>query len=129
MFERRRRAELKTSGEVRVHLEHHCKDVMQRAQVLFHLIKMDNTKEENGILFYVAVADHQFAVIGDKGIHKKVGVEFWNSVRDVMAVRFRESAFQQGLIDGIDLVGRELAQYFPWDVNDINELPNEISVG
>ncbi len=102
---------------------------MQRAQVLFHLIKMDNTKEENGILFYVAVADHQFAVIGDKGIHKKVGVEFWNSVRDVMAVRFRESAFQQGLIDGIDLVGRELAQYFPWDVNDINELPNEISVG
>jgi len=95
---------------------------------LFHLLKMDNTKEENGILFYVAVDDKKFALIGDKGIHARVGDDFWTSVRDVVLSRFRENEFQNGLVQGIELVGEKLATYFPWDVNDVNELPDEISV-
>ena len=123
-----RKAELLTSGEIRVHLESSCIDPISRAQELFHLLKMDNTKEENGILFYVAVDDKKFALIGDRGIHKQVGDDFWNAVRDVVLSRFRESEFQNGLIEGIELVGKKLAVYFPWQHDDENELPNEISV-
>lgn len=123
-----RKAELLTSGEIRVHLESSCIDPISRAQELFHLLKMDNTKEENGILFYVAVDHKKFALIGDRGIHKQVGDDFWNAVRDVVLSRFRESEFQNGLIEGIELVGKKLAVYFPWQHDDENELPNEISV-
>ncbi|MEO9954922.1 MULTISPECIES: TPM domain-containing protein [Nonlabens] len=122
------KAESLTSGEIRVHLESRCEEPVTRAQELFHLLKMDNTKEENGILFYVAVDDKKFALIGDKGIHARVGDDFWTSVRDVVLSRFRESEFQNGLVQGIELVGEKLATYFPWDVNDVNELPDEISV-
>jgi uncharacterized membrane protein len=123
-----RSAERLTSGEIRVHLESSCNDAVSRAQELFHLLKMDNTKQENGILFYVAVDDHKFAVIGDKGIHHRVGDDFWQEIRDVLLSRFRESEYQKGLIEGIKMVGKELAAYFPWDVDDVNELPDEISV-
>lgn len=121
-------AELKTSGEIRVHLEAYCRtDAYTRAQELFHLLKMDNTKAENGVLFYLAVEDKQFAVIGDKGIHAHVGDDFWSSIKELLIVRFGESQFTQGLVDAIELVGERLAVYFPWDVDDVNELPNEIS--
>jgi uncharacterized membrane protein len=123
-----RTAELLTSGEIRVHLESTCDNPIIRAQELFHLLKMDNTKEENGILFYVAVDDKKFALIGDQGIHDRVGDDFWKSVRDVVLSRFRESEFQKGLVEGIELVGKKLAVYFPWDINDINELSDQISV-
>lgn len=123
-----RQAEMLTSGEIRVHLESQCQEPIKRAQELFHLLKMDNTKEENGILFYVSVDDKKFALIGDRGIHARVGDDFWSAVRDEVLSRFRESEFQNGLIAGIELVGEKLAAYFPWDTDNTNELSNEISV-
>jgi uncharacterized membrane protein len=123
-----RQAEMLTSGEIRVHLESECSEPVKRAQELFHLLKMDNTKEENGILFYVSIDDKKFALVGDRGIHARVGDDFWSSVRDEVLSRFRESEFQNGLIAGIELVGKKLAAYFPWEVDDTNELSDEISV-
>ncbi|ALM21801.1 hypothetical protein AAT17_11430 [Nonlabens sp. MIC269] len=124
-----RRAENKTSGEIRVHLESTCENAISRAQEVFHLLKMDNTKEENGVLIYLAVDSHKFSIIGDKGIDNKVPSNFWDQIKDVMASRFRESEFSTGIIKGIELIGKELAQYFPWDVDDTNELSDEISKG
>lgn len=123
-----RLAERETSGEIRVHLEATCKgDAYVRAQELFHLLKMDNTKEENGILLYLAIESRKFAVIGDRGIHLKVHDAFWQQVKGAMEVRFRESEYTTGLVEGIAMVGKQLATYFPWDVNDVNELPDEIT--
>lgn len=123
-----RAAERLTSGEIRVHLEAVCpNDAYTRAQEIFHVLKMDNTKEENGILLYLAIESRKFAVIGDRGIHLKVHDAFWTRVKGVMEVRFRESEYATGLIDGINMVGEQLATFFPWDVNDTNELPDEIT--
>jgi uncharacterized membrane protein len=121
-------SEALTSGEIRVHLESHCDEPIKRAQELFHLLKMDHTKEENGILFYIAVEDKKFALIGDKGIHSRVGESFWGTVRDVVLSRFCENEFQNGLVAGIGLVGKELAAYFPWNEDDKNELSDDITV-
>ncbi|ANH60015.1 TPM domain-containing protein [Dokdonia donghaensis] len=123
-----RESEQQTSGEIRVHLEHHSKkDALVRAQELFHLLKMDNTKDENGVLIYVAVDDHKLAICGDKGINNKVPADFWESTKDKIIAQFKQDNFRDGLIDGVRCAGEKLAQYFPWEHGDVNELPDEIT--
>ncbi|MAX71702.1 MAG: hypothetical protein CMC76_11515 [Flavobacteriaceae bacterium] len=123
-------AENKTSGEIRVHIERTTdKDVYERTLDVFHLLKMDNTKERNGVLIYVAVDDKAFVIFGDEGINNIVGSEFWNSTRDKIASQFKLGKFKQGLVDGITEAGRVLSKHFPWLHNDTNELDNTISKG
>lgn len=123
-------AERNTSGEIRVHIEAHTRsNHYDRAKEVFHLLKMDNTKEENGVLIYVAVHDKKFVICGDKGIDKVVPTDFWDSTKDIIQHHFKEGHFKQGLIAGILEAGRELKSHFPWHPNDTNELSNEISKG
>lgn len=123
-------AEKNTSGEIRVHIEAHTRlQPMDRAKEVFHLLKMDNTKEENGVLIYVAVNDRKFAIYGDRGIDKVVPDNFWNSTRDAIEAQFKRNNFKQGIIDGILEAGRELEAHFPWQHGDKNELSNEVSKG
>ena len=123
-------AENKTSGEIRVHIERTTdKDAYERTLDVFHLLKMDNTKERNGVLIYVAVDDKAFVIFGDEGINNIVGSEFWNSTRDKIASQFKLGKFKQGLVDGITEAGRVLSKHFPWHHNDTNELDNTISKG
>ncbi|MGB5665760.1 MAG: TPM domain-containing protein [Maribacter sp.] len=121
-------AEKNTSGEIRVHLEAHTRiDHFGRAKEVFHLLKMDNTKEENGVLIYVAVNDKKFVIYGDRGIDKVVPDDFWNTTKDTIENHFKNGRFKQGLIDGILKAGKELEKHFPWNHGDINELSNEVS--
>lgn len=123
-----RDSETKTSGEIRVHLEHYCEgDALPRAQELFHLLKMDNTKEENGVLIYVAVDDHKFAICGDRGIDAVIPDDFWVSTKDKMTVHFKAGKYALGIIEGVKCAGDKLAAFFPWQHGDINELPDEIT--
>ncbi len=125
-----RQAENTTSGEIRVHIESHTElDVLDRTKEVFHYLKMDNTIQRNGVLIYVAVEDHNFAIYGDEGIHKIVGDNFWESTKDAILSKFKEGDFTQGLIDGVLLAGEQLQKHFPWEHGDINELPDEISKG
>ncbi|RZS99859.1 TPM domain-containing protein [Aquimarina brevivitae] len=125
-----RAAEQKTSGEIRVHIEQHTdKEVIERTMEVFHGLKMDNTSLRNGVLIYVAVEDHKFAIYGDKGIHDIVHQGFWDSTRDAIKSEFKKGNFTQGLINGIQMAGKELQQYFPWDHDNKNELSDEISKG
>ncbi len=123
-----RQAELNTSGEIRVHIEEKCKgDAFKRATKVFHQLKMDKTAARNGILFYIAQADHKFSIIGDKGINEKVPDDFWDTIRDNMQTLFRQGAFTQGLSQGIAETGKALKEYFPYQQDDQNELPDSIS--
>ena len=121
-------AERNTSGEIRVHIESTSKkDHFKRAQKLFHQLKMDNTKEGNGVLIYVAVHDHKFVILGDKGIDRVVPDDFWESTRDVIQEHFVKGDFKTGLVEGILKAGKELKAHFPWQADDTNELSDEIS--
>ena len=130
VIEQIQKLEKATSGEIRVHLEPNCKgNILERAYEVFHYLKMDQTKLANGVLIYVAVLDHKFAIYGDVGIDKVVPDDFWESTKETIRLKFIEGKFAQGLIDGIQLAGAELQAYFPWDTNDTNELSDEISKG
>ena len=123
-------AETNTSGEIRVHIEKTTSiAAFDRALEVFHMLKMDNTKLQNGVLIYVAVQDHSFVICGDKGINDAVPDDFWDCTRDVMQQHFKQDHFKQGLVDGIKSVGEKLQQYFPWETDDTDELSNEISRG
>jgi uncharacterized membrane protein len=121
-------AENNTSGEIRVHIEATCsQDHLKRAHQLFHQLKMDNTRERNGVLLYVAVKDHKFVILGDKGIDRVVPDGFWDSTRDIIQDHFRQGRFKQGIVEGIIEAGKELKVHFPWKSDDTNELSDEIS--
>lgn len=124
-----RQAEKKTSGEIRVHIEKSSKgDIWKRAMEVFHLLKMDNTKEDNGVLIYVAIDDRNFVIYGDKGINDVVPPDFWESTKDEIVAEFKKGNFKQGLINGINRAGHELQAHFPWDEGtDENQLSDKIS--
>jgi uncharacterized membrane protein len=123
-----REAENETSGEIRVHIETKFgEDVLDRAAWVFKKLGMHGTDERNGVLFYLAVDDRKFAVIGDAGINAKVPEGFWDDVKDLLLRNFREGKFTEGLSAGIILAGTHLKKHFPHKMDDVNELPDEIS--
>lgn len=123
-------AERNTSGEIRVHIEAHAtKPPLERAKEVFHALNMDKTLAKNGVLFYVGVQDHSFAIIGDKGIDDVVEPDFWDCTRDLVIEHFKNKQFKTGLVEGILKAGERLKLYFPYHSDDTNELSNEISKG
>jgi uncharacterized membrane protein len=123
-------AETETSGEIRLHLESRCKgDALHRAVAVFDKLKMHDTHLRNGTLIYLAVADRKFAIFGDKGINQVVPDNFWQDVKEEMRKYFAENKFVDGLVTGIGHVGLKLKEYFPYQEDDVNELPDDISTG
>jgi len=123
-------AEKNTSGEIRVHIEKTIPiDAFDRAKEVFHLLKMDETELQNGVLIYLATESHSFVICGDKGINDVVSDDFWDCTKEAMLTQFKKGDFKQGLIDGILKAGEQLQAHFPYMDNDTNELSNEISKG
>lgn len=121
-------AEKDTSGEIRVHIDNFCKgDAIERATEVFFKLKMNETALRNGILIYLAVKDHKFAIIGDEGINNVVENDFWEDIKNDMTQSFRNNLFTDGIIYGVLRCGKKLKAYFPHQENDIDELSNEIS--
>jgi len=123
-------AELDTSGEIRVHVENTCiGDVKDQAAYFFEKLEMHKTEQRNGVLFYLAIKNRKFAILGDAGINKVVPEDFWDDIRDHMLNHFRENNFTEGLVEGIMMAGQQLKEHFPYQTDDVNELPDEISFG
>ncbi|MHC1780456.1 MAG: TPM domain-containing protein [Bacteroidales bacterium] len=123
-------AELNTSGEVRVHLESTCKgDPVERAVYIFDKLKMHKTKERNGVLIYIAFDSRKFAIIGDTGIDAKVPVGFWDEEKEILLAALKEGRAAEGLVSVIDIAGKSLKEFFPYQKDDTNEQSNEISFG
>jgi len=123
-------AESQCSGEIRVHIESSCKsNVLDRSAAVFKTLDMHKTKERNGVLLYLSINDRKFAIIGDVGINKVVPVDFWDTTKEIVIDHFKKGEFTQGIVDGIELTGEHLKQYFPHQLDDVNELPDEISYG
>lgn len=124
-------AESKTSGEIRLVVDRKVLggSVLDAAVSYFRKLEMHKTVLKNGVLIYLATEDHQFAIIGDEGINKRVDADFWDDTKEQMATSFRDGDIVQGLIIGIHHAGEQLKDFFPRRADDINELPDEIHFG
>ncbi len=123
-------AEHDTSGEIRVHIQHRVKgDIFAVAKARFEELGMTATEQRNGVLFYIAVKDRQFAVLGDQGINDRVPPGFWENTVATMREHFAQGDLAGGLEAGIREAGRALKEFFPYQSDDVNELSDEISYG
>lgn len=129
-------AERHTSGELRVHLERRLpraadgttQDALERARELFAALGMQQTRERNGVLVYLAVADRKLAVVGDEGVHARVGDAYWAGVRDAMVARLRDHAPRDAVMAAVHDLGAVLREHFPRRPDDTDELSDRVSV-
>lgn len=125
-----REAEMRTSGEIRVHLEDHIEDdVLDHAAFVFEELDMHKTKDRNGVLIYISVSDRKVAVIGDKGINERVPENFWNDVLGVLRSHFAAGSRADGICEAVAMVGEKLVAFHPHQRDDRDELSNDVSIG
>lgn len=127
-----REAESRTSGEIRVYMESHnpLVDPLERAAVIFRQLEMEKTHHRNGVLIYLAIKDRELAILGDKGIHEQVGLDYWKKEIAIMLEHFKKHEPAKGLVHCIRDIGTVLQQKFPFmPGEDRNELPDDIIFG
>ncbi len=126
-----RSAERLTSGEIRLYVESRCAyvDPKDRAEEIFSSLGMEKTRQRNGVLLYIALKDHQFAILGDQGIHEKVGDHFWQKEARLLKHHFAQQHVVEGIEACIKEIGESLHMHFPYASGDDNELPDDIILG
>ncbi len=124
-------AEMQTSGEVRVFVESKCNYVnaIDRAKEVFDKLDMHKTKEKNAVIVYVALKHKQVAIYADEGIYTKTGVQFWNDELKIMIQYFKQENIVDGITKVVDHIGDALKSHFPFQKDDVNELPNDVVFG
>lgn len=123
--------EQQTSAELRVVIERKNSsklDAVTRAEQLFAELNMHKTAARNGVLIYLSFKSHHLAVIGDQAIHEKVGQDFWQSVYEAIKHHCQQGQYTEGVCAGIAQVEEQLARYFPYQADDVDELPNEVVI-
>jgi len=125
-----KRVEKSTSAELRVHLEDKCKgDVLDRVVQVFDKLGMRKTKQRNGVLIYVAIESRKSAIIGDINVNACVHKEFWDECDASMRSLFASGDYVAGICSALTMLEQELKEHFPYQSDDVNELPDDISIG
>lgn len=120
-----------TSAELRVVVERKakkCKSALARAEQLFEELEMYKTAQRNAVLIYLSFKPHYVAVVGDQGIHEKVGAEFWQDVYAAMKEQCKNGCYTAAICQGITQIEKPLSEHFPIQPDDVNELPNEVII-
>ena len=121
-------AESRTSAEIKLVLARHCwTDIKNKAEHVFKKFGLDKTEQHNAVLVLLITTNREFLIYGGRGIHEKVGQNFWDDTRDLMISKFKVDEFGDGICRGIELIGEKLARYFPCREDDKNEISNEVA--
>lgn len=97
-----------------------------RALTCFRVGAQHRTKRSTGILIYLSLAEHRAEIIAEEAIAAKVPAEVWGEAMAAMLAHIKDDRIADGMIAGVEKVGVVLAQHFPRDANDRNELPNRL---
>ncbi|MDO9050093.1 MAG: TPM domain-containing protein [Methylotenera sp.] len=100
------------------------KSAKKRAVEVFSQIQVWDTEQNNGVLIYLLIADHDFEILADRGIHHHVGNQVWEHISHEMEVLFRQGQFEAGVLHGIAEISTHLRQHYPATAENHNELPN-----
>ena len=127
-------AEKTTSGEIRVSIKEEVpflkrkKSIKELAEEEFYKLNMDKTRDKTGILLFIVLGERKFYILADEGINEKVSPDTWGRIRSLIENEFRNGRFTQGIIAGIEEIGKVLSQHFPIKPDDTNELSNKVVI-
>ena len=100
------------------------KSAQQRAVEVFSQLRVWDTEQNNGVLIYLLLADHDFEILADRGVHQHVGHHGWQRICHEMEALFQQGQFEVGVLHGITQLGALLAQHYPATGKNDDELPN-----
>jgi uncharacterized membrane protein len=126
-----RAAERGTSGEIRVALArfYFWGDVQRAAERAFRRLHMERTRQRNGVLIFIAPLRRTLAIVGDQGVHEKVGGAFWRGLVSLTVESFRTGELTPGIVHAVEAIGHALTAIFPAVAGlDTNELPDTVSL-
>jgi uncharacterized membrane protein len=126
------KSEISHSGQIRFivetslspHALFHRQTPRERALEVFSLFRIWDTANNNGVLIYLLMADHDFEIIADRNIHQLAGDTFWKMVADEMTALLQNNKFEEGVLHGIERIHQVLKEHFSADVITPNELPD-----
>lgn len=120
-------AEAGSIGELRVVILRKVKgDALAAAKRHFGELGLAETCGRSGVLLLVSTHDHKAAIIGDVGVHDKVGERFWQAVIDRAIAFFRNGELLLGLLSAVDEIGQAFRAHLPAERGEGNELPNAV---
>ncbi len=96
----------------------------ERAVEVFSLLKVWDTEENNGVLIYLLLADHDVEIVADRGVSRALPPDDWAEVCRTMEAHFRAGRYADGVLAGVDAIGRQLTALYPRTGADFNELPD-----
>jgi uncharacterized membrane protein len=129
-----KQAEKTTAGEICVSIKEHMsffqkrKSVRDLAEEEFFKLGIDKTRDKTGILIFILLESRQFYILADKGINEKVETAAWDSIKNEMQKMFLKGNFCNGVIYGVEEVGKILAIHFPIKPDDTNEISNRVVI-
>ncbi|MCX8010709.1 MAG: TPM domain-containing protein [Ignavibacteria bacterium] len=127
-------AEKLTSGEIRVSIKNKrglfnkSKSIRDLAVKEFFRLRINKTKQKNGILLFLLLSERQFYILPDEGISLYIEQTVWDSLAEETERYFKENQFCSGIVNVIEKCGKMLSQYFPIQIDDKNELSNKVEV-
>ena len=116
-------------GMAEVYEAEHTALGMRRAVKVFNRLEMYDTVARNGVVIYLAYETRACAIVGDVAINEVIPEGFWDGILAGMKVAFAAGSFTEGIIAAVEAVGNALSEYFPYQSDDVNEQPDEISFG
>ncbi|MGA9853096.1 MAG: TPM domain-containing protein [Gammaproteobacteria bacterium] len=102
------------------HVKHSRASRLAKAE--FYLQGVHMTREHSGVLFFVSLAEHYVEIVADKGIHEKLGEAHWQGIIQTFVENVRKGQIVDGFVAAINACGAAMAEHYPPDPGDVNEL-------
>lgn len=95
-----------------------------RARELFTRYRIWDTEENCGVLIYINLADHKVEIVADRAVGRALSASEWQAVCRTMTAGFARGEFHESTVAGLQQLNDLLAQHFPADGSQANQLPD-----
>src|SRR6185312_9948177 len=92
------------------------------AKAQFYQQRVQLTPHHSGVLFFVSLAEHHVEIVADQGIHEKLGEAHWKRIIDRFVAEVRRGQVVDGFANAISACGAAMAEHYPPDPTDVQQL-------
>jgi putative membrane protein len=100
--------------------------VRRRAVMLFKAAAERRTAGRTGVMIYLSMGEHRAEIIGDDAITAVTTPESWGDDMLALLTEVKAGRTADGIVAAVGLIGTVLAEHFPKDGDDINEIPDKL---